>query len=270
MATIIIIFFFHSNTASPLGPLDREGLLEFLFESIKEFYFDLSQVVTESSIFPDYERKESITDGKRDGDRVDNNIKNDLNVEKILDYAENIDLVADERSESWNIKNDKNRNDKEYDHSNHSNSDDDDDDDKDDDDDHSDHIVSWDNIRHLSSRVACRCAGFTGAEMKLLLKRATMTCLGESAEEIDQIDGKRKEKGGEKEVKDKVKEEESDPTHSFHVDMEWSTEEQQQQQRAKFSFILRFRHFECALHHVHPSVTSSELLEYEDWASAHH
>ena len=264
MATIIIIFFFHSNTASPLGPLDREGLLEFLFESIKGFYFDLSQVITESSIVPDYKRKGSITDGKRDGDRGDFNNNNDLNVEKILDYAEKIDLRADERSESWNIKNDKNRSDREYDHSNHNNSDDEEDDD------HSDDIVSWDNIRHLSSRVACLCAGFTGAEMKLLMKRATMTCLGESAEEIDQIDKKRKEKGGIKEVKEKVKEEESDPTHRFRVDTEWSIEELQQQQRTKFSFILRFRHFECALHHVYPSVTSSELLEYEDWASARH
>ena len=264
MATIIIIFFFHSNTASPLGPLDREGLLEFLFESIKGFYFDLSQVITESSIVPDYKRKGSITDGKRDGDRGDFNNNNDLNVEKILDYAEKIDLRADERSESSNIKNDKNRSDREDDHSNHNNSDDEEDDD------HSDDIVSWDNIRHLSSRVACLCAGFTGAEMKLLMKRATMTCLGESAEEIDQIDKKRKEKGGIKEVKEKVKEEESDPTHRFRVDTEWSIEELQQQQRTKFSFILRFRHFECALHHVHPSVTSSELLEYEDWASARH
>ena len=41
-----------------------------------------------------------------------------------------------------------------------------------------------------------------------------------------------------------------------------------EEKRAKFSFILHFRHFESALHHVHPSVTKAELLEYEDWASA--
>ena len=248
--------------------------MEFLLESMKEFYSDLSQIVTESNT-DDYGRKEIITYREKEED------KENFNINKDADYDEKFDDEVDKKNKSKILENNLKKCDNKDDHRNHDNDDNsNDDDDINDDnnnnendiDDNSDGSVSLDDIRHLSERVACLCVGFTGAEMKLLLKRATMNCLGERVEDEDLVGGKRKEKEKKNEGKGKQEEEEggmslhcdSDIVNSIDIDAGRNKEEQ----RAKFSFILHFRHFESALHHVHPSVTKAELLEYEDWASA--
>ena len=244
--------------------------MEFLLESMKEFYSDLSQIVTESNT-GDYGRKEIITYREKEED------KENFNINKDADYDEKFDDEVDKKNESKILENNLKKCDNKNDHRNHDNDDNSNDDDdsknnENDIDDNSDGSVSLDDIRHLSERVACLCVGFTGAEMKLLLKRATMNCLGERVEDEDLVGVQRKEKEKKNEGKGKQKEEEggmslhcdSDIINSIDIDMGRNKEEQ----RAKFSFILHFRHFESALHHVHPSVTKAELLEYEDWASA--
>ena len=244
--------------------------MEFLLESMKEFYSDLSQIVTESNT-DDYGRKEIITYREKEED------KENFNINKDADYAEKFNDGVDKKTESKILENNLRKCDNKDDHRNHDNDDNSNDDDdnknnENDIDDNSDGSVSLDDIRHLSERVACLCVGFTGAEMKLLLKRATMNCLGERVEDEDLIGGKRKEKEKKNEGKGKQEEEEggmslhcdSDIINSIDIDAGRNKEEK----RAKFSFILHFRHFESALYHVHPSVTKAELLEYEDWASA--
>ena len=244
--------------------------MEFLLESMKEFYSDLSQIVTESNT-DDYGRKEIITYREKEED------KENFNINKDADYDEKFDDGVDKKNQSTILENNLRKCDNKDDHRNHDNDDNSNDDDdnknnENDIDDNSDGSVSLDDIRHLSERVACLCVGFTGAEMKLLLKRATMNCLGERVEDEDLIGGKRKEK--EKKNEGKGKQEEEEGGMSLHCDsdiinsIDIDAGRNKEKKRAKFSFILHFRHFESALYHVHPSVTKAELLEYEDWASA--
>ena len=52
--------------------------------------------------------------------------------------------------------------------------------------------LSLKSITMLSEEVALLCPGFTGAEMKLLMKRSTSHCLNDEKNAITEIKNKRK------------------------------------------------------------------------------
>ena len=118
----------------------------------------------------------------------------------------------------------------------------------------------------LSEEVALLCPGFTGAEMKLLMKRSTSHCLNDEKNAITEIKNKRKneeEKNEGKSIK------ENNVTNTIEENSVGNNEEKNEEKNEEnndFLFILTIKHFTQALLSVSTSVTPEEILEYETWA----
>ena len=125
--------------------------------------------------------------------------------------------------------------------------------------------VSLSGIHKLSESVAFLCVGFTGAEMKLLMKRTILICIEEN--EHDEENGSNEDMENNENIEEnkenlKLKEMKEN-TITISVK---EVEKEGDKEVENSSFILCFHHFQEALSSVRPSVTAADLREYESWS----
>ena len=125
--------------------------------------------------------------------------------------------------------------------------------------------VSLSGIHKLSESVAFLCVGFTGAEMKLLMKRTILICIEEN--ENDEENGNNEDMENNKNIeenKENLEKKEMDENKITILVKE--VEKEGDKEVENCSFILCFHHFQEALLYVRTSVTAADMREYESWS----
>jgi SpoVK/Ycf46/Vps4 family AAA+-type ATPase len=104
--------------------------------------------------------------------------------------------------------------------------------------------------------------GYTGAEMKLIIRKATLMCIAEG-------DGKR-EGGNDGDVERKVeggKKSEEEEKYARDSDRkEGNGVEEGSASEGYSSLFLTLKHFQTAVLSVRPSVSREDVTEFENWA----
>lgn len=105
--------------------------------------------------------------------------------------------------------------------------------------------VSENDIMILSDRIAEHCVGYTGAELKMVIKKAIKYCYHDTKEKENEI----------KNFDDNKNENKIE-----------NLERESNQNQNKSQHKLLFKHFEKAILEVKRSVTLSDIQEFEKWA----
>jgi Vps4 C terminal oligomerisation domain len=127
---------------------------------------------------------------------------------------------------------------------------------------------SFDDILRLSAAVVPLCVGYTGAEMKLIIRKASLMCLaegdgeregGNEGERVKEGEGVREDEGGKKEVEEGKDARGNDKKQENEV-------EEGSAKQGYSSLLLTLQHFQTAVLSVRPSVSREDVTEFENWA----
>ena len=121
--------------------------------------------------------------------------------------------------------------------------------------------VSEEEIKILTDRIAQHCVGYTGAEMKMIIKKAITYYYHDNKDKINNGDEKKENK--------KAKEKENNNNNENNDNNEITDMNENfkiHKNINKYQQKLKFEYFEKAILDVKRSVTNLDLKEFENWA----